>query len=255
MKIVVVSFINTQNFESRRYKKCIESQKEWASFHGMEYRLIEYSAKITKNRYWDFYCNYFDLEKAEDVYYLGLLPSVMILNKTENPFSRISWEGLVVNSITNPSFFLSKKSTNPSINEAITHSKSFTNIESNELNLGLVVISSMTYNYVLEFSDIHIGVPYIQGFISKMDMYLDTNKSNEVSISYTQNPLDADEFYHPGDFAVNIPHNNLFTKAYIKEFSLIKKQIDKINKIGDSLRKYIHNKNESDTCKLDGSVL
>jgi hypothetical protein len=68
-----------------------------------------------------------------------------------------------------------------------------------------------------------------------MEMHLDTNKEGIVEVSYSPRLLEDDQFYRPGDFAVNIPFKNNFGKAYIIEFSRIKKQIDKIMKLGKSL--------------------
>jgi len=235
MKIEVVTFINTHKNQAGLYKKCIDTQREWAELHGMGYHVFEYTESGKVNDEWEFYCNYFNMTKEEGTHYLGILPSVMILNTHKNPFKDIHWDGILINSLSHPSFFLSTRITDVNLVETVNHSKLFKNTPSSFPMLGLRVIFSKTVDYVVEYKDLHVGIPYIQGLSSGMEMHLDTNKDGIIEVSYSPRLLDDEQFYQPGDFAVNIPFKNGFKKAYIKEYSLVKKQIDKIMKIGKSL--------------------
>jgi hypothetical protein len=235
MKIEVVTFVNISTNHARKYKKCLDSQREWAQLHGMGYNVFEYASKTDLQNDWEFYINYFNIIREDGIYYLGILPSVMILNKHENPFENIQWGGIVVNSCTNPSFFMSPNITDSYLLETIMFSKLFKDTPMSFPMLGLRIIICKTIDYVIEYKDLHVGMPYIQGLSSGMQLHLDTNKEGTVDVSYSPAVLEDEQFYRPGDFAVNIPFRNNFTKAYIKEFSLIKRQIDKIMKIGKSL--------------------
>jgi len=241
MKIEIVTFVNTYRNEKSRYKKCIDSQREWAELHDMKYSVIEYTAEKSLNNNWEFYCNYFDLEKETGIHYLGILPSVMILNKHENPFKDISWDGILVNSMSYPSFYLSTKVDDEYLLETINHSKLFKETPKSFPMLGLRVMLCKTVNYIVEYDALNVGIPYIQGLSTGMEMHLDTNKSGIVEVSYSPRELKDEQFYQPGDFAVNIPFKNSFTNVYIKEFTFIKKQIDKIMKLGKSLEKDLSN--------------
>lgn len=235
MKIEVVTFVNASTKHAQKYKKCIDSQREWAELHGMRYSVLEYTSKDDLSNDWDFYINYFNMEKDHEVYYLGILPSVMILNKHENPFKDIEWDGILVNSATYPSFYFSKKVQDHLLLDTIQHSMFFKDTPSSTPMLGLRIIICKTLNYVIEHDDVHIGMPYIQGLSSGMEMHLDTNKEGLVEVSYSPRLLDDEQFFQPGDFAVNIPFRNGFGREYIKQFSFVKKQIDKIMKLGKSL--------------------
>lgn len=235
MKIEVVTFVNASTNHARKYKKCIESQEEWAELHGMKHRVLEYSSKNDLLNDWDFYINYFNMDKDSGVYYLGILPSVMILNKHENPFKDVEWDGILINSASYPSMYFSQKIEDPLLLETIQHSMLFKDTPNSTPMLGLRIIMCKTFNYVVEYGNPHVGMPYIQGLSSGMEMHLDTNKEGLVEVSYSPRLLDDEQFFQPGDFAVNIPFRNSFSKEYIKQFLLVKKQIDKIMKLGKSL--------------------
>ena len=125
MRIEVVTFVNATVKDAKKYKKCIESQREWAEYHGMTYRIFEYFSDDYLKNDWEFYINYFNMDKEEGVYYLGILPTVMILNTHENPFKDIEWGGIVVNSLTYPSFFFSAKIEDFVLSKTIEHSMLF----------------------------------------------------------------------------------------------------------------------------------
>jgi hypothetical protein len=241
MKIEVVTFVNATVKDARKYKKCIDSQREWAELHGMTYRIFEYSSDDYLKNDWEFYINYFNMDKEDDTYYLGILPTVMILNKHENPFKDIEWDGILVNSATYPSFYFSKKVEDQMLQKTIQHSMLFKDTPSSTPMLGLRIIICKTIDYVIEHDDVHIGMPYVQGLSSGMEMHLDTNKEGLVEVSYSPRLLDDEQFFQPGDFAVNIPFGSAFGREYIRQFLFVKKQIDRIMKLGKSLEKDLSN--------------
>jgi hypothetical protein len=241
MERSIVTFV--ERSELNLYKKCIKSQQEWAEFHGVEHRVIIYEAGKKDNRDWEFYCNYIDYVNAQESgTFIGILPSVMILNKHTNPFDFDVKESFYVNDANHPSVFILKKPTDSTIILELENSKKFKETPHSFPMLGIFVLSCKVNNFIFELPETRAGYPYIQGLSSGMEMHLDTNKDGEVLVSYNPAKLDDSRFYQPGDFAVNLNlYDKNLTKGYITEFLKVKDQIKRIMKIGKSLENDLNN--------------
>ena len=82
----IITFVDQS--ELSLYNECIKSQQKWAKFHGMEHKIVLYSVKKKQNKHWEFYCNFIDyVNSQESGTFVGILPSVMVLNKYTNPIN------------------------------------------------------------------------------------------------------------------------------------------------------------------------
>lgn len=237
----LITFI--EQSEINLYKECIKSQQEWAKFHGLQHRTMLYSAKKKQNKHWEFYCNFIDyVNSHESGTFIGILPSVMILNKYTNPINLEVEESFYVNDVNHPSIFILKKPTDSNTILELDNSKKFKETPHSFPMLAIYVLSCKVNNFIHELPQARAGYPYIQGLSSGMEMHLDTNKDGEVLVSYNPVELNDSRFYQPGDFAVNL---NLYdinlTKGYITEFLKVKYQIKRIMKIGKSLENDLNN--------------
>jgi hypothetical protein len=238
---LIITFV--EQSELSLYNQCIKSQQEFAELHGIEHRVISYSAEKKDNRDWEFYCNFIDyVNSQESGTFIGILPSVMILNKYANLFDFDIKESLYVNDTNYPSVFILKKPTDSNIIFELEKSKKFKETPHSFLKLAIFVLSCKVNNFIFELPDARAGYPYIQGLSSGMEMHLDTNKDGKVLVSYNPVELSDSEFYQPGDFAVNVNlYDKNLTRGYITEFLKVKKQIDRIMKIGKSLEIDLNN--------------
>jgi len=243
MKKKILTFVNLLNKDNIVFKKCINSQKEWAEFHGLEFNIYEYSEHENKgSKEWNFYNKYIDfiLDKADDpdCIYIAITPYTLILNKYINPFDVINTGGLHLNSIDFPSIYATTVEDNEFIRMTLEHSKLYSTTPKSHPRLALNVIDCKIRNYIYEIDNLHIGFPFVQGVSTGMEIHLDTFKDGSIGPSYTPKSIDDDAFYKVGDFAVNVLSTNInLTKGFITEFSHMKKRIDTVMRDSTSLIK------------------
>ena len=241
MKKKILTFVNLLNKDNIVFKKCINSQKEWAEFHGLEFNIYEYSEEeVEASKEWNFYNHYIDfmLNNADDeeCLYIGMTPYTLILDKYINPFEVINSGGFHLNSIDFPSIYASKVEDNEFIRMTLEHSKLYSNTPKSHPRLALNVIDCKVLNYIYEIDNLHIGFPFVQGVSNGMEIHLDTFKDGTIGLSYTPKSIDDDMFYKVGDFAVNVlSTNGNLTKGFITEFIQMKKRIDTVMKDSASL--------------------
>lgn len=240
MKKQIFTFVNLLNKENVVFKRCIDSQKEWAEFHGLEFNIYEYSENNLGDKEWNFYNKYIDfmIDDANDIecLYIGITPYTLILNKYINPFDVINSGGLHLNSIDFPSVYATTIEQNKFIRMTLDHSKLYSTTPKSHPRLALNVLDCKVKNYIYEIDNLHIGFPFIQGVSTGMEIHLDTFKNGTIGPSYTPKSIDDDMFYKVGDFAVNVLSTNInLTKGFIKEFSQMKKRIDTVMKDSENL--------------------